>query len=78
MGMKTFTIAHKRVDCIGCGSCTLLAPETWSINGRDGKADVRGGVAKGKDFVVAQEDASEYESNLAASVSCPIRIIRIS
>jgi ferredoxin len=78
MGMRTFSIAHKRGGCIGCASCALLAPETWSINIRDGKADVRDGVPKGKDFVVTQADASEYESNRAAAAACPARIIRIS
>lgn len=76
MGVKKITICHKRGDCIGCGSCALLARGTWSMNDTDGKADLLGGEWRGK-FVVSEIDPEEYEKNKQASEACPVGIIRI-
>lgn len=77
MGLKKITICHKRGDCIGCGSCALLAPDTWSMNQADGKSDLCDGAWKGKEFVVAQILEYELEENLQAADACPVKIIRI-
>ncbi len=71
------TICHKRNDCIGCGSCALLARNTWSMNGEDGKSDLKGGEWKGKEFVVAEIGIEELEENTQAADACPVGIIRI-
>lgn len=77
MGVKKITVCHKRNDCIGCGSCALLASGTWSMNDTDGKADLRGGKWKGNIFVVAEIDGENYEENKQAADACPVGIIRI-
>ncbi len=76
MGLTKLTVCHKREDCIGCGSCVLLAPRQWSMNLSDGKVDLTGGVVKGE-FVVAQIDPLDAEANQAAAAACPMRIIRV-
>lgn len=77
MGAKGITICHKRNDCIGCGSCALLARGTWTMNDEDGKADLLGGTWKGKEFVVSEINSDSYEENVQASKACPVGIIRI-
>ena len=77
MGTRKITIAHKRDDCVGCGSCALICPRRWRMNSADGKSDLVGGVRKG-DFVVAQIDETELEDNRRAAEACPVGIIRLS
>jgi len=77
MGVKKITICHKRNDCIGCGSCALLAKQTWSMNDEDGKSDLKGGKWKGDTFVVSQIDEDDLEDNKKASEACPVSIIRV-
>ena len=76
MGVTEITVCHKRGDCIGCGSCVLLAPRQWSMNTDDGKADLADGVVKGE-FVVAGISPLDIDANKAAAAACPMRIIRI-
>ncbi|NCQ06193.1 MAG: ferredoxin [Candidatus Moranbacteria bacterium] len=77
MGTKKITICHKRNDCIGCGSCALVAPERWQMNDEDGKADLKDGEWKGDEFVVAKVNEEEYKKNKEASDACPVGIIRV-
>ncbi len=80
MGIKKVKIAHKRNACIGCGSCALIAPETWRMNKEDGKACLIGAQWRGKEFMVAQIDDEEalLARNLQAADACPVQIIRIA
>ncbi len=77
MGTKKITVCHKRNDCIGCGSCALLAPHTWQMNREDGLADLHGAKWKGDQFMVSQIDEDELEDNKDAAQACPVQIIRI-
>lgn len=77
MGIRRITICHKRNDCIGCGSCALLAPKSWKMNPDDGKSDLADAEWKGDDFMVSTIDPSEYEENKKAADACPVDIIRI-
>jgi len=77
MGTKKITICHKRNDCIGCGSCALVAPERWQMNDEDGKADLKDREWKGDEFVVAKVNEEEYKKNKEASDACPVGIIRV-
>ncbi len=78
MGIKKITVSHKRNDCIGCGSCALLAPNQWSMNSEDGKADLKNSKYNGKEFKVAQVDEDEIEETISAADACPVRIIRVN
>ncbi len=80
MGVKKITICHKRDDCIGCGSCALIASHTWEMNKKDGKAVLKGAQWKGKEFMVAQidDDDDVLAANRQAADACPVRIIRIA
>jgi len=44
---KNSKIIHQRSECIGCGMCASIAPQTWKINEEDGKADLIGAEKKG-------------------------------
>lgn len=77
MGTKKITLCHKRNDCIGCGSCALIAPKRWTMNEEDGKADLQDGQWKGDEFVVAKINEEEYQKNKEAADACPVGIIRI-
>ncbi len=77
MGTRKITVCHKRNDCIGCGSCVLVAPDRWQMNGEDGKADLKDGEWKGDEFVVAKIHEEEYTKNREAADACPVGIIRV-
>ncbi len=77
MGTKKRTVSHKRNDCIGCGSCELLAGHTWSMNTTDGRADLRGAQWKGDQFMVAQIDEDEIPDVIDAAAACPVQVIRV-
>jgi len=77
MGTKKITVCHKRKDCIGCGSCALLAPNRWTLNNEDGLSDLRGAEWHGDQFMVAEIDEHELEENVEAAKACPVNIIRI-
>jgi len=77
MGTNKITLCQKRNDCIGCGTCTLLASDRWRMNDQDGKADLVGGEQKGDEFVVAEIEENEYEANKQAAEACPMGVIRL-
>lgn len=77
MGTKKITVCHKRNDCIGCGSCVLIAPKRWQMNVEDGKSDLIDGKWHGDEFVVAKIDEDEYTKNKQAADACPMNIIRL-
>jgi len=52
-------------NCIGCGSCVALAPETFKMND-DGKSEV-----------IDQKGNSDEEI-LTAAKSCPVSVIHIT
>ena len=77
MGTTKFTISHQRINCIGCGHCSFIAPHTWSMNDEDGLSDLKNSKQKG-DQMVAEVDMDLLEDNILAEQSCPVSIIRIS
>jgi ferredoxin len=52
-------------NCIGCGSCAALAPETFAMN-QDGKSEVQ------------NEKGSSDEETLEAAKSCPVSVIHLT
>ncbi|MCF7816010.1 MAG: ferredoxin [Candidatus Pacebacteria bacterium] len=76
--MKRIIISHKRNDCIGCGSCALLAPKNWKMNDDDGKSDLVGGDLKKNGIVVAAIDEADLKDNTYAAEACPVNIIKLN
>ena len=66
-------IIHEREKCIGCGSCVSICPEYWEM-GDDGKSNLKGGAAEGKNFVKELEDAGCCKE---AAESCPVSCIKV-
>ncbi len=77
MGIKKIIICHQRNSCIGCGSCSMLAPKNWKMNEEDGKSDLQNGKMKGNKMVVAQIDEADYEANKDAAEACPVQCIKL-
>lgn len=77
MGTKKITLCHKRNDCIGCGSCAMIAPGQFTMNAADGKADLKGAEWHGDEFMVTKIEEDEYEQNKQAADACPVGIIRL-
>lgn len=74
--MKNHQVQHFRKNCIGCNACVVHAPENWSINQKDGQADLRNGIKRGDSFVSdIMED--ELNNNIEAAAHCPMNIIKI-
>ena len=44
-------ISHQRAKCIGCNYCVEVAPNTWDMDEKDGKAILRA-ATKRKDFYI--------------------------
>lgn len=63
---KKYKILHNRSECIGCGACVEIAPETWKIDSD--------GLAKSKKNRISEK---ELEKNISAAKSCPKHIISI-
>lgn len=77
MASNKFKIAQQREKCIGCGSCSMYSPECWKVNGKDGKADLIGGVKKGN-VVVAEVGMEHLEANRKAAKACPMQAIKLN
>lgn len=80
--MSSLKIIHQREECIGCNSCVNIAPQTWTMDEKEGKARLVGGVKKGNVYVAEYFDCSDvfdddYEMNKAAEAACPMHIIKI-
>lgn len=78
MGMNKITVSHKRNDCIGCGACTMAAPEQWSMSMEDGKATLKDAQWQNEEFMVGEINESDLEANKEAADACPVQIIKIS
>ena len=79
MWVKKITVVHHRQDCIGCGSCALIASCNRVMDPEDGKATLVGStLAKNKKDFIGEIDAIDLESNKEAAEACPVRIIKVS
>lgn len=73
---KNHTVTHYRKECIGCGSCVMMAPQTWSMSEEDGLAVLQGSTQKGEMCVGTILDVDLADNQMAAEV-CPVKAIRI-
>ena len=70
-------VLHYRDRCIGCNACVEIAPQTWRISKKDGKAVLLAGVLKKNVHQVTIHE-SDVEDNLRAATACPVNIIKIN
>ena len=70
-----YKVIFERKACIGSFACVSANAERWKEND-DGKADLKGGEAKGDNFEVIIEE-SELEKMKEAAVLCPVNVIHI-
>lgn len=77
MWVKKVIVSHQRNDCIGCGSCALIAPWQRSMDPNDGLACLHNAKRKGKDFMLAPVDEDVIDLNEQAAQACPMNIIQI-
>ncbi|MBD3318337.1 ferredoxin [Candidatus Woesearchaeota archaeon] len=70
---KKFRIVHERSECIGCGSCTAIAEEFWTISD-DGKVDLKGAKKVGLEEHLELDDLKD---NMDAAECCPVNCIHI-
>ncbi len=75
--MSSIKIIHRPAKCIGCRSCVSLAPHTWLLNEKTGKAELIHGHPR-KDCFVAELMPCDVSSNQKAMEACPMNIIQIS
>ena len=68
-------IIHQRGKCIGCNYCVEVAPATWRMNNKDGKASLIGGKQK-KDFFILITTDDNLDTNIEAMELCPVKIIK--
>lgn len=73
----SFKIVHFRKDCIGCNSCVNIAPQSWTMDQKEGKAMLVGAKKK-KDLYVAELFDCDLDANERAAKACPMRIIQIN
>lgn len=76
MPLKLYTISHDREHCIGCGSCELEAPHTWTLQIEDGLSLLKNSKNK-RGTWVGEIDEFDLEDNKRALSNCPMQIIRI-
>ncbi len=74
--MSFIKIQHYRQNCIGCNACVQIAPQTWEMSAKDGKAKLKQGQAKGEVYT-GEIAADELEVHQQAADYCPTKIIKI-
>lgn len=77
---KTIKVVHERGRCIGCKSCHTIAPQNWSMDEKDGKANLIGSLKKGnsKDApFVGEIFDCDIAANKKAAAACPVKIIKV-
>jgi len=73
---KKYKVTHQKKDCIGCGLCAELAPQSWSIEEGANLATLKG--AKEVNGVETGEiDEKDLADNLKAEEGCPVNTIKI-
>ncbi|EKD64116.1 MAG: hypothetical protein ACD_51C00069G0002 [uncultured bacterium] len=69
--MAKYTVKHDRDNCIGCGACTMVCPDFWSMSD-DGKSVLKGNVNNQLDI-----EEKDYACNKEAADSCPVNVIHV-
>ena len=64
--------------CIGSGSCVVMAPEFFTLNEKDGKAEVRSEDGnKQRRELILEVNSDQKEKILTAAGACPVTAISV-
>ncbi len=74
--MPKYKIIYDRNNCIGVGSCTILAEKFWKM-AQDDKADLVGAREIGNGIWELEIDESVLEENKEAARNCPVGVIKV-
>ncbi len=72
---KIYKVIQKRKDCIGCGLCATLCPQSWKMED-DGLSKLQGSKEKNNVWV-GEIHESDLDCNLNAEKECPVNIIKV-
>ncbi len=75
--MVDVEILHEKFKCIGCATCSALAPKYWEMEGV--KATLKGGEKHENETetLVQVMDEKDFEENKQADESCPVNCIHV-
>ena len=76
MGLKVIKISQYRDNCIGCGVCAYIAPQTWTMSDEDGRADLVNAEDK-KTCFTGDITEIDLEDNIRAQDECPVHCIKV-
>lgn len=68
-------VIHEVEKCIGCGACVAVCDKFWAL-GSEGKAELKGAKAVGKNKELQIKDA-DLQCNKNAAETCPVNCIII-
>ncbi len=74
--MVKFRLIHERENCIGCGACAAIAPDSWTM-GQDGKADLAGGEKTADGAYEKEISDANAETFRQAATTCPVNVIHL-
>lgn len=76
--MAKVKVIYDRKNCIGAGSCQVIAPEFWEM-AADGKADLKGGkkISDGKYELEIEVTKKELEKLKESAQACPVFVIEV-
>ncbi len=74
--VKKYKIIYDRKNCIGVGSCALLAEKFWAM-ASDDKADLIHGKQRKDGFWELEIAEEQLFENQEAARNCPVRVIKI-
>ena len=80
VGLKKmkYKITHNRPDCISCGACAAIDPDTWKMDEKDdGKADLIGSKRREDGWEEKEIEEKDLEINKESAEACPVNVIHI-
>jgi ferredoxin len=69
-------LVQYREQCIGCGICQELQPDTWRMSKKDGKASLLYSIQK-KNIHIVSIHGSMIEISRQVIAACPAKVIKL-
>ena len=74
--MTKFVIEHDRPNCIGCGSCCVIADKFWELDD-EGKSKLIKGTRRENGKEMQEIEEKDLEVVKDAAESCPVNVIHL-